>query len=532
MRTTWPATLVALGLAGLVGACGGGGGGGSPPVASPVGGSTGGGGVANPTWTSGVYSTPGTYAAHCARPRTGTDPATGAAYPDVAGTTTWENHWLRAWSHAYYLWYSEVPDVDPATVATPASYFDLEKTSATTPSGTPKDRFHFTYPTATWQSLAQSGVQIGYGAEWALLAKTPPRKLLVAYTDPGTPAVAAGVLRGAEVLTIDGVDLVNAPDQASVDRLNAGLTPATVGESHTFGIRDPGSSITRTVTLVSQNVTSAPVQNVQTIPTATGMVGYLTFNDHLASAERPLVDAFQTLANAGVTDLVLDIRYNGGGYLDLAAEVAYMIAGPARTSGQTFELQQFNSQYTGTNPITGQAIAPTPFFSTSQGFSVTSGTALPTLNLSRVYLIVGSGTCSASEAIINGLRGVGVDVELIGGTTCGKPYGFYPADNCGTTYFSIQFRGVNAQGFGDYSDGFQPGNGQNAVAYRLPGCAIADDYGHALGDSAEGRLAGALAYRASGNCPVPTATAGPAGEDGLLAKPAFLTNRLARPAAR
>ena len=58
-------------------------------------------------------------------------------------------------------------------------------------------------------------------------------------------------------------------------------------------------------------------------------------------------------------------------------------------------------------------------------------------------------TCSASESIINGLRGVNVQVIQIGSTTCGKPYGFYPEDNCGTTYFSIQFKGVNAAGFGE-----------------------------------------------------------------------------------
>ena len=59
------------------------------------------------------------------------------------------------------------------------------------------------------------------------------------------------------------------------------------------------------------------------------------------------------------------------------------------------------------------------------------------LNLDRVVVISGSGTCSASEAIINGVRGVGVDVVLIGDTTCGKPYGFYGIDNCNsTTYFT------------------------------------------------------------------------------------------------
>jgi hypothetical protein len=91
--------------------------------------------------------------------------------------------------------------------------------------------------------------------------------------------------------------------------------------------------------------------------------------------------------------------------------------------------------------------------------------------------------------VINGLRGVDVQVDLIGGQTCGKPYGFTPTDNCGTTYFSIQFQGVNAKNFGDFADGF------------APTCTVPDDMAHALGDPAEGMLAAALSYRATNACP-------------------------------
>ncbi len=198
-----------------------------------------------------------------------------------------------------------------------------------------------------------------------------------------------------------------------------------------------------------------------------------------------------------MTDLVLDLRYDGGGYLDIASELAYMIAGPTQTAGETFELQQFNNQYPTTNPVTGQPITPTPFHTTTQGFSTTAGQPLPTLNLTRVAVITGQDTCSASESIINSLQGVGFTVYQIGATTCGKPYGFYPQDNCGTTYFSIQFQGVNAKGFGGYGDGFSPANTTPSVGCPVPGCSVADDFGHALGDPSEGRLAAALAYLAN-----------------------------------
>ncbi|HMI36495.1 MAG TPA: hypothetical protein VK505_02615, partial [Steroidobacteraceae bacterium] len=79
-----------------------------------------------------------------------------------------------------------------------------------------------------------------------------------------------------------------------------------------------------------------------------------------------------------------------------------------------------------------------------------------------------------------------------------------PQDNCGTTYFSIEFRGVNAANFGDYTDGFSPMNAPAPAGVGLPGCSIADDFTHALGDPAEARLATALNYRNSGaaSCPV------------------------------
>lgn len=191
-------------------------------------------------------------------------------------------------------------------------------------------------------------------------------------------------------------------------------------------------------------------------------------------------------------DLVLDIRYNGGGYLDIASEVAYMIAGPTPTAGQTFELDQFNSKNPTVNPVTQDAITPLGFHTTTQGFSLPAGQALPSLNLARVFVLTGGSTCSASEAIINSLQGVNVQVIQIGSTTCGKPYGFYPADNCAVTYFSIQFQGVNAKNFGDYPDGFTPQNTVATEGVLVPGCSVADDFTHTLGDPAEGRLGAEL----------------------------------------
>jgi hypothetical protein len=134
-----------------------------------------------------------------------------------------------------------------------------------------------------------------------------------------------------------------------------------------------------------------------------------------------------------------------------------------------------------------------------------------------------------------------MQVIQIGSTTCGKPYGFYPRDNCGTTYFSIQIQGVNDIGFGSYGDGFTAQNTVAAGGERLPGCSVRDDFTRPLGDPLEGRLAAALQYRQTqGQCPAPSGVSAPgvpvltkpfngvtaAPTDGVVAKPPWLTNRI------
>jgi len=468
----------------LLVACGGGGsGGGSANATTSTQAS-----ATTSTWTAGVFLPANTWRSQC--------------------TATSENNFLRSFSNNTYLWFDEIVDRDPALYSTSA-YFNLLKTEALTPSGNPKDKFHFSVPTAEWNAQSETGVAVGYGAQFAVLQSTPPnRQIMVAYTEPGTPAVApaAALQRGAQILTVDGINVANGNAAA----LNAGLFPETAGETHNFSVRDPGGAI-RTITMRSGAVTSTPVQNVTTIPIPGGKAGYLLFNDHIATAEGGLYNAVRTLATAGVTELVLDLRYNGGGFLDIASELAYMIAGPARTAGRVFEAIKFNNKHPLFDPITGNTLTPVPFRTRSVGLDpvLPAGTLLPTLNLSRVYVLTGAGTCSASESIINSLRGVDVNVIQIGSTTCGKPYGFYPEDNCGTTYFTIQFLGVNAKGFGDYIDGFSPANATSNIGTVIPGCSVRDDFTAALGSPVEARLAAALNHIQTGGCPVASGFASP-----------------------
>ena len=509
LKRSWVVCMVA----GLV-ACGGGGGGSKLDAYDD-------------DWRPGVYKPAEDFINQCENPRSGRSPHTNQRYPDRQGSYRDENNFLRSWSNDTYLWYLELPDLNPASYRDTLEYFDKLKTDAITSTGAEKDRFHFTYDSDDWEALSGSGISYGYGMELVFVRNTPPRELRVAYTQPGSPAALAGVVRGSQIVQVDGVDLVNTNSDAGIDTLNAGLFPDAQGEAHSFRLELPGGG-SQDLVLQSAQVTSVPVQQVKTIQTDSGKVGYFAFHDHIAPAELQLRDAVAQLQGESISDLIIDLRYNGGGYLAIASQLAYMIAGSSATQGKTFELMQFNDKHRTYNPITGERLGPDPFYDTGLGFSLSAGMALPALNLERVFVLAGNDTCSASEALINGLRGVDVEVILIGETTCGKPYGFYAQPNCGTTYFTVQFRGVNAKNFGDYSDGFVPSGSDNGLS-RVRGCQVADDYLHALGDANEARLAAALYYRANGSCPAtslaqasqkPAATAGRA----RLVKPEALRN--------
>jgi hypothetical protein len=477
------------------------------------------------------------------------NPYRGDATSAIAlGNITSEKTWLRDYIDRNYLWFDKVPAVNPSDAVysndtTPGFYdsidtyfLDLTR-PLTNPTGKPVDKFSFTYPTAAWDALINSGSTVGYGIEWHFGSPTPPRNIRVSYVHPGSQADIAQVKRGDTLVLADNV-AADDNTAAGVATLNAALFPA-LNSQHSFRFSRSGVPAAD-YTFVAGNVALKPVQS-QVLNVNGARVGYLLFNDHVLPAEADLISAFANFSAApGISDLVLDLRYNGGGYLYIASEVAYMVAGAARANNQVFEATVFSGKRSNENSSGGfsdQACVPNP-----ATFQCTRSDPLPTLDLSRVYVLVSGSTCSASEAIINGLRGVDVEVHLIGSTTCGKPYGFFGQDNCGITYFPIEFQGVNAKGFGSYANGFIPG-GSGATADNLPGCAANDDFSHQLGDPAEGQLAAALFHRSSGTGACLPLAAGlratplAAGESavptrGQVIKPSVLTNRNGRMPSR
>jgi carboxyl-terminal processing protease len=511
------AAMAALAAVLVLAGCGGGSGAGRDGT-----GSSGGGNVEVSTQ----------YANQCAPTNTlARDSLGNLLSPYRNGSLATEKSWVRTYMNEVYLWYREMPTVDAARAEfniAPAedaldNYFEALKTPARTGSGKLKDQFSFTYPTKAWQALSQSGVVSGYGFELVLLSATTPRSARVGYVQPGSPAANAGVGRGDTLLAVTAqgrtIDFVNTVSQIDIEILNEVLFSPVNGSSVVFQFRSSGG-VTRDVTLVASQITTSPVLYQAVLTDGADKIGYLVFNDFVVPGEGQLRTAFNAFASQGVNDLVLDLRYNGGGYIYMAAQLAYMIAPTAKTAGRTFERYQFNDKRQAENINAGNKV---PFLSVSSGSAgsgTTAGQPLPNLNLSRVFVLTSPGTCSASESVINGLRGVDVEVILIGGSTCGKPYGFQAKDNCGLSYFPVEFQGVNEKGFGDFADGF------------APTCAVADDFDAALGSSDENMLATALAWRKNGGTCAPVSmvkdlagTGADGGATGQVIRPPVRANK-------
>lgn len=378
-----------------------------------------------------------------------------------------QKQFLRSYLDEVYLWPEQVQRQNPLSYSDVHGYFNAIKAPSSV------DRFSFS-ESAAEADQREASETFDVGILWRNTGTATSPLWRIARVAPGSPADLAGLQRGYIALGLDtNLYEPNAtapyyynleyarPNQAGVYR--ADLTPTLVDEDPVGVYRD-------------FNVDGRKV-------------GYVAFESHYGNAQDQLITAALDAAALGIQDLVLDLRYNRGGFLYMAASLASMIAPSADVARQR-DFVRFvpNARQMAAAPTVAIPLSPSVWYA-PPGARYRSGTNLPQLNLNRVYVLTTDLTCSASESLINGLRGIGMDVHVIGSTTCGKPYGMARQDNCGNAFYPIEFRGVNAMGQANFVNGFQPT------------CAVADDLDHARGDANEGMLAAALTHIRTGACP-------------------------------
>lgn len=438
------------------------------------------------------------------------------------GSLADEKNWIKAYMSERYLWYRDMPVINEQDSRynlmsngivdvwnSLLNYFSDSKTQLKTSSGTWVDKFSFMIDTGSWQNYVNSSFK-GYGFMLKTSTVAGNKVITVAYVYPGSPAAKAGIARGDQIVSIDGA-LTTDTSPTSVAIFEEGLHPKQVAP-HTFVVLRSGTNLS-----VSMQAESISLQQVEykVLNVGTQKLGYLLFNSHVPNAEADLIQAMALFKQQAVTQLVVDLRYNGGGYLSIANALATAVAGPDKTAGKVFELTKFSDKRSAENEA---------LYFSSRGLN---NQIYPSLGLSKIYVLVSGGTCSASESFINGLRGIDVQVELIGSTTCGKPYAYYPQDNCGITYAAMEMEGVNDKGEGGYGDGM------------VPQCAALDDLTRPLGDLTEGmlsvavkRIQGQSCAQAAGLALSSVSLQGMSmGAEGTLMRPEWQTNKwLTRPA--
>ena len=424
--------VLAVGLS----ACGGGGGGGSPAS----------GNVTPPT---SAFPASSTLANVC--------------------TVEGEKKFVRSYLDEKYLWYREIPTVDASRYTTVTDYFKALLVKTPDANNLPKDQFSFVISNTDADSLS-TGVNAGYG--WDLVYDDAHR-IRVTVVAAGSPAAQAGIARGGYIASVTSTSVQS-------------FFPNTAGAWMEIRYADTPDGAQRTIRLDARTVTDDPVPVTSFVTSPGGKrAGYVLFTAHTQGAQDKLIAAARNLQASGTTELVLDMRYNSGGYLYIASTLAAMVTG-SQADGKIFEALRFNDKRAAESADNTYRFANKVEYAESSLYPV--GYTLPRLNLRRIYVLTSENTCSASESVINSLRGVDVEVVLVGKSTCGKPYGFTRKTNCALSYYPIEFQGTNNKGFGDYTAGF------------APTCTGSDDLDHALGQTQEKLLASALYHLDHGSC--------------------------------
>ena len=323
--------------------------------------------------------------------------------------------------------------------------------------------------------------------------------LRIEYVYPGSPAGLAGLTRGCQITSINNSTNLSydGTGYGTGTSTNVNFVSNAVYNSSTITMvvtKLDGTS--KTVNLATANYNVNPILKDTVITTTNGhKVGYFVFNSFVSDAVAdPLLNAaFANFTTQGITDLVVDLRYNGGGYVSTAQYIDNLIV-PAAKSGSLMYNTYYNTNLVnGKDPLLGnQWRTGSPDYNYGQIDYSIAGNAIQfaktgSLNINRVFFIITGQTASASELTINNLRPE-MDVEFVGEQSYGKPVGFFDIDINKYQMFTPEFSVQNSANQGGYYDGFKPGTP------GYPGVKDFDDLTKNFGDPTEGLFADILTY--------------------------------------
>lgn len=370
--------------------------------------------------------------------------------------------------YAWYLWNDMLPaNISIADYASPEELATqvTETYGPQKPGGGPLDRFSSVGSLEADQQFFGEGKYEGFGFSWRM--ENDAMRFSRVFVD--SPAnMVGGFARGQTVLSLDGRTIA---DITAAEGINAALDNDTVQ----FEIQDTDGTVLPPVSVTKAIVTIDPVPQSQIIDMGPGVppVGYFTFETFISTANPKLETAFSSFIAAGVEDVIIDMRYNGGGLVSTANLLGDYLGGFAN-DGQIFSNTEFNADRAADN--------------NSIDYFARNGSSI---NINRLVIIASRGTASASELVINGLDPfVTGGVHIIGDNTFGKPVGQVGLEFCDKILRPTSFKKSNAVGYGDYFDG-------------LPvDCAVTDDLDFLVGAVDDPNMVAAIGHLNGTGCPV------------------------------
>lgn len=330
----------------------------------------------------------------------------------------------------FYLWY-DMPEAASVTTSNKSNYKDpYELLEAMRYKIVDKWSFIADYD----EYMAEmQGTFVGHGIRVGLDGSENARICLI-YEN--SPLYSNGVRRGWIIKKINNTEVAPVLMSNDITAYEKLIGPARAGITNTFLFQKPdGTSLTISSTKSTFIINTVLVSDILQLPS--GPTGHLVFDAFITPTADELATAFAFFKANHIKDLILDLRYNTGGFLNIAQVLASYIAGNSKV-GAVFARLQYNNKQQNSNSTF--LFKTTPY----------------SLDLSRIIVITTRSTASASEALINGLKPF-VNVVTLGDTTNGKPTGMNGWD-VGKKYFMwpVTFRMVNAQNQGDYYNGFAP----------------------------------------------------------------------------
>lgn len=379
---------------------------------------------------------------------------------DNSGTTGTINDSIFFIAKDIYLWNDVLPDsatFKPNSFATPILMFDALATYKKDGAGNNLDRYSFLDNGGTSRALQQGiagdvGFEVGFQTD---------STLFIVYVYPGSPADKSGLKRGWQLLSVNGTTRFQ-QDNATNDLLNSAFSSA----SATWGFRKPDNT-TQQYTLTAVDYKLNPILYSHLYNFNGTNIGYIVFNNFVALADvKPTFDSiFDAYTKAGVKQLIIDLRYNGGGLLETAEYLANKLVPAAKTNTEMYSQYYNNNVNTNTFGPYFKNMKAVPYYPTMNWSDIfySEATTYKTakfqkdgaLALDKVTFLVTYNTVSASELLYNVLKPA-MTTRLVGGTTYGKPVGFIGISFGKYDMYAVNFQTKNAAGQGDYFSGFTP----------------------------------------------------------------------------